>query len=385
MSMSWLRHSPITEDYTYDPARDILGVGCYGTVYRCTHIATAQPYALKVVPMRRHAALDEEFMEIEILKRLSHPHCISLREFAVHDGQLLIVQELSEGGELLQYIAQRKAAGGLTEADVRQVMRQIMDALVYLHTTLMVVHRDLKPENILVSTRPKLQVKLIDFGQAKYFGRAEDFQSLLDDNHRPLDTLELSDSVIDCSPTGTPSYCAFEIVNHVAEQYAEFQEWGYAKHCTTRKSIQKVDIFSAGVILYLMLSDRLPFLKGNEMGASFGLLRQRMELGLKFPAAFWEKVSASGKDCTGFLLRLDPNARPTAKEVLRHPWFLVDDEGQASALSPRAEDADMDVRGCAAGMTSVMAHDADRPRPLKAGLSLVPERQLPSHLQGLAG
>eukprot|EP00668_Euglena_longa_P035087 GGOE01045069.1.p1 GENE.GGOE01045069.1~~GGOE01045069.1.p1 ORF type:complete len:379 (-),score=112.19 GGOE01045069.1:957-2093(-) len=378
--MSWLHHTPITDDYTYDPAKDILGVGCYGTVYRCTHITTDQKYALKVVPMRRHAALDEEFMEIEILKRLHHPHCISLREFVVHNDQLFIVQELSEGGELLQYIAQRKAAGGLTESDIRQVMRQILEALVYLHTVLLVVHRDLKPENILVSTQPKLQVKLIDFGQAKFFGRPEDFQHTLNDDshHGSLEPLELSDSVIDCSPTGTPSYCAFEIVNHVAEQYAEFQERGYAKHCTTRKSIQKVDIFSAGVILYLMLSGRLPFLKGTETVASFGLLRQRMELGLKFPAAFWEKVSASGKDCTASLLRLDPRDRPTALEVLQHPWFLLDEDGQASALSPREEEY-VEVRMCAAGMTSMMARDADWSRS-----TLGPEMQL-SQLRGMAG
>ena len=201
----------ISQDYTLGKT---LGQGSFGTVRKAIHKATKQERAIKIL---KKSAQDEEkfFLEVNILSKLTHPNIMHIYEFYEDKANYYIVSELCKGGELFDMITEK---GSFNEAEACPLMHQLMSAICYCHQN-RIVHRDLKPENILLEdkNRDNPVIKLIDWGGARYFSK-----------HKKMSKVN-----------GTPYYIAPEVLG---ETYDE-----------------KCDIWSAGVIFYILLCGYPPF------------------------------------------------------------------------------------------------------------------------------
>lgn len=187
------------------------------------------------------------------------------------DSTLFIVMELVKEGELYDMIASRKQ---FSEKDAACIMKQIFSALKYLHEN-GIVHRDLKLENLLIVNRKSLEIKLADFGLSKFYSG----QSLL-------------------TACGTSYYVAPDVLLGT----------GYGP---------AVDLWACGVILYVLLSGRLPFYADNEPE----LFKLIMEGIFIFKSPQFDTVSKEAKDLISHLLEIDPEKRYTAEKALLHPFI----------------------------------------------------------------
>jgi len=196
--------------------------------------------------------------------------------------------ELVTGGELFDKIVDK---GSYSESDASTLIKKIVSAVEYLHS-LNIVHRDLKPENLLLrSADNDLEVALADFGLSKIVGP----QTLMQ------------------TACGTPSYVAPEVLNAT----------GYDR---------EVDLWSIGVITYIMLCGFPPFY-GDSVPEIF---EQIMDANFDYPADYWSDISSEAKDFINKLLVVDVAKRMTADEALKHPW-LVGKSLSSNAL-PRVND-----------------------------------------------
>lgn len=182
--------------------------------------------------------------------------------------------EYLRGGELLNAICKRDH---YTENDARRVFSQLISALSYLHAR-RVIHRDLKPENLILADRSfTSDIKLVDFG----------FSIVLDSD---------SSSVVTNLHCGTPGYMAPEIINNTSYSTS-------------------VDMWSSGVVLYILLSGLMPFnAKCSDLVVSGSFT---------FPEPYWSTVSDNSKDLIRKLLEVDPMKRLTADQALMHPWLTT--------------------------------------------------------------
>jgi serine/threonine protein kinase len=254
-------------------------------VYRCKRRARQTVFACKVIDKRKlNIEIDNKDMlleqlrkEIEILQHLQHPNIVRFEDVIETADKIFVVMELIQGGELFEYLLDR---GPLAEDVALHVFRQVMGAITYMHDR-GVVHRDLKAENLLL-VDPAAEyptVKLIDFG----------FSTIL--RHT------LTGSFL-----GTGGYLAPEIRQQ--RMYSE-----------------SVDIWAAGVLLYLLLSCRLPFNADVEvLPSNRAQVARKFEL--SFPEAVWKGKSDSVKDLLRRMLLTDPLKRFSAHQVIRHPWTL---------------------------------------------------------------
>jgi len=194
----------------------VLGTGAFGEVRMCVHRESGAQRAVKVL-RKSHMDDDEKrmlFNEINILKEIDHPNIIKMYEFFEDEKRYYLVTEICKGGELFDEILQR---GKFSERDGAVLMKQVLSCINYCHQA-NIVHRDLKPENILLEQNKEFdQIKIIDFGT-----------SLVYDPSRSLD-----------EKLGTPYYIAPEVLN--------------------KNYNQKCDIWSCGVITYILLSGVPPF------------------------------------------------------------------------------------------------------------------------------
>lgn len=215
LAISFAKKNDITSIYKFDKE---LGSGGYGTVYLGINKLTGEKRAIKAI---KKTSVDnqEAFRdEIKILMGMDHPNIIKLYEIFESEDYVYLVQEVCEGGELFYHITNTKH---LTEDQVAQVMRQIFGAVQYCHAN-NVCHRDLKPENFLLKKINDISsIKLIDFGLAKQLAEGEKMKS----------------------PNGTPYYIAPEII--------------------TGDYDLKVDNWSLGVVMYVMLTGSPPFYGTN--------------------------------------------------------------------------------------------------------------------------
>mmetsp|Transcript_1469 Transcript_1469/g.4440 ORF Transcript_1469/g.4440 Transcript_1469/m.4440 type:complete len:742 (+) Transcript_1469:250-2475(+) len=252
----------------------LLGSGAFADVYLATDIRTKQTVAIKQITKSKCGKRELEFLqrEINILKSMRHPNIISVYDVYDTPSTFYIVLEFMEGGELFDVIAH---AGSFSEKDASAIMRDMVKGVAFLHSH-GIVHRDLKPENMLCSSKccPP-QVKIADFGLAGF----------VSDLHDP-------------SLVGTLSYMAPEILNH--------EEYDGA-----------VDMWSLGVILYVMLSGRMPF-----FGKTDDDCMEQIRAGRYwFPDKQWSSISNDAKSLIKQLLQLDPKIRLTAKATLNHRWL----------------------------------------------------------------
>lgn len=272
-----IKRNAVTEDYKI--SSQVLGLGINGKVLECFSKKTGQKCALKILydsPKARR--------EVELHWRVSAgPYIVRILSLYenMHHGKkcLLIVMECMEGGELFNRI-QARGDQAFTEKEASEIMRDIGTAIDFLHK-IDIAHRDIKPENLLYTTKDRNAVlKLTDFGFAK--------ETTL---HNPLQT-----------PCYTPYYVAPEVLGPEK----------YDKSC---------DMWSLGVIMYILLCGFPPFYSNTGQAISPGMKR-RIRMGqYEFPNPEWAEVSQEAKDLIHQLLKTDPNERMTITQFMNHPWI----------------------------------------------------------------
>ncbi|KAG7991821.1 hypothetical protein I3843_02G097300 [Carya illinoinensis] len=254
-----------------------IGRGRFGDVSRCILLETGSHYAVKSVDKRLTTgdSLEAQSLiaEPKVLHLLSqHPHVVNLHNHYEDDFHLHLVLDLCSPEDLYSRIVSRRV---IPEPEAAILMSQLVQAIAHCHS-LGVAHRDIKPENILFDECNGL-LKLADFGSAETFK---------DD--------ELMSGVV-----GSPYYVAPEVLSG-------------ADYC------EKVDVWSAGVVLYVMLAGFPPFY-GDSAVEIFDAVRRA---NLRFPTRFFQSVSPSAKNLIRKMLYRDVSRRLSAEQVLRHPWII---------------------------------------------------------------
>ncbi|XP_017119395.1 ribosomal protein S6 kinase 2 beta [Drosophila elegans] len=261
-----------------------LGRGTFSVCRLCEHRASKKHYAVKVIEKAAVAAASTStsadcWEEVEIMLRYgNHPNIVTLYSVYEDAGSAYLVMELLKGGELLDRIL---AVGQMCESEASAVLRTIASAVAYLHEH-GVVHRDLKPSNMIYASMRQTPetLKLCDLGFAK---------QLRADNGLLM----------------TPCYTA----NFVAPEVLKRQ--GYDLAC---------DIWSLGVLLYIMLSGRTPF--ASTPNDSPDVILKRIGSGhIDFTSSRWALVSVPAKELLRQMLHIVPENRPTAARILEHPWL----------------------------------------------------------------
>ncbi|KAL5205184.1 hypothetical protein ABZP36_033393 [Zizania latifolia] len=255
-----------------------LGQGQFGTTYLCVDKATGKEYACKSIAKRK-LVTDEDVedvrREIQIMHHLAgHPNIISIKGAYEDAVAVHVVMELCAGGELFDRIVRK---GHYTERQAAELARVIVSVVESCHS-LGVMHRDLKPENFLfVGNEEDAPLKTIDFGLSMFFRPGEVFTDVV----------------------GSPYYVAPEVL---------------------RKSYgQEADVWSAGVIIYILLCGVPPFWAETEQG----IFEQVLQGSLDFESDPWPIVSEGAKDLLRQVLVRDPKKRLTAHQVLCHPWLQM--------------------------------------------------------------
>ncbi|CAD2222510.1 protein kinase [Angomonas deanei] len=309
--------------YETDDIFDVVGEGSFATVYKAKCLFDDEQrglfhqgdmVALKVFDKEK---MDEKkakdvINEVEILRHVKHQNCVKLVDVFQTQTKVFVVMNFIPGDELFSVLKR----GSLSEERARHMICQLLSALEYLHSN-GVVHRDIKPENILVSDDV---VTLVDFGlsrvigkQSRRLGRAVPYVSHYPPRSASVDSLDHSDSPFLATPCGTVKYAAPETIKSMDGTGGSSRN-GFN---TTPNLLPKIDIYSVGILLYVMLSGRLPF----DISGKYGALYKQMENGPSFENSRWENISEEAKDLTRALLRSNPDERPSASEALRHQWF----------------------------------------------------------------
>ena len=264
-----------------------LGSGQFGKVYLAEHRTTKERRAVKEIDKRKAEKLggsQSKFIaEVEIISRLDHPNIIKLYEMYEDPKKYYIVSELCTGGELFDYITDR---GHLSESIAANIMRQLLSAVSYCHQN-HIVHRDLKPENLLLDSVTKdgsaINIKVIDFGTSCLIGNNQKLKQRL----------------------GTAYYIAPEVLS-----------MNYNEKC---------DVWSCGVIMYILLSGTPPF-----GGQTDDEILRRVKTGkFTFAHECWRSISESAKSLIKRMLTMDPKTRISATECIEDPWIQDNSMTQA--------------------------------------------------------
>ncbi|XP_075487615.1 phosphoenolpyruvate carboxylase kinase 2-like [Primulina tabacum] len=263
----------LDRDYTVG---EEIGRGRYGVVFRCHSTLTGECFALKSIDKRliQHDADDSHCLrnEAKLMRLVSdHPNVLHVFDDYEDDDCVYIVLEHCGSTDLYQRITTPPV---FPEKEAHRVMVPLMDAIAHCHRR-GVSHRDIKPDNILFNHYN--QLKLADFGSAEYFHSGVPMSGIV----------------------GTPYYVAPEVV--AGRDYNE-----------------KVDVWSAGVILYIMLAGIPPFY-GDSATDIFEAVRRA---NLRFPKSIFGLVSSEAKDLLRKMLCKDVHRRFSAEEVLKHPWMI---------------------------------------------------------------
>lgn len=287
------------QQYTYRPEHDRLGSGATASVYKCTRMkeGVLETYAVKKICLKKlKLSNDFESMkeklhrESSLLFLFRHAHIVSLYDVVEEPDNLYLVMELVEGGDLSDHI--RQTHGGMPEDEAKYVFIQLVEALKYIHDK-NVVHRDLKPDNILinrkVSKRGLLEIKISDFGHSK----------LLNDGYS-----------ITLTQIGTPEYWAPEV-----------SEVNPAKGYDA-----KVDLWSLGVVLYVMLEGTTPWCVAVDgVNTRRGSLIQELirKAAFDFKDQYGRRPSADARDLIRRLIKVLPKERISLKECESHRWVSM--------------------------------------------------------------
>nr|CAA89202.1 calcium-stimulated protein kinase [Chlamydomonas moewusii] len=254
----------------------VVGKGSFGTTYLVTKKDTQEQYAVKVISKRKLTTMEEVEdiqREVRIMHHLAgHPNVVQLKNVYEDKSYVYLVMDACMGGELFDAIVER---GTYSEKDARALMRTIVSVVAHCHD-MGVIHRDLKPENFLLldkSANPVL--KSIDFGLSSFYQEGQVFHDIV----------------------GSPFYVAPEVVRR-----------SYGK---------EADIWSCGVILYILLCGYPPFHGDNETK----IFEAIMNKSLDFQSDPWPKVSEPAKECIRRMLDRNPKTRASAQQTLEHEWM----------------------------------------------------------------
>ncbi|XP_025198840.1 calcium/calmodulin-dependent protein kinase type 1 isoform X1 [Melanaphis sacchari] len=278
----------------YD-VKDLLGTGAFSEVRLA--VSKERPnemYAVKIIDKKALKGKEDSLdNEIKVLRRfsksvkrsdhsrtddknegqwLTHPNIVQLLETFEDKSKVYLIMELVTGGELFDRIVQK---GSYTEKDAAHLIRQVLGAVDYMHEQ-GVVHRDLKPENLLYySTDEDSKIMISDFGLSK-----------------------IEDSGVMATACGTPGYVAPEVLAQ--------KPYGKA-----------VDVWSIGVISYILLCGYPPFYDENDANLFAQILKGEFE----FDSPYWDDISDSAKNFIRQLMCVDADKRYTCREALAHPWI----------------------------------------------------------------
>jgi calcium-dependent protein kinase len=247
------------------------GSGAFATVRKVKSKSTGQVRALKIIKKTKSQDSARMYLEVEILKKLIHPNIMQIFEFYEDKKNFYIITEICDGGELFEQIVNK---GAFNETECANVIKQILSAVNYIHLN-SIVHRDLKPENILLDTNKNDVIKIIDWGTARFFEKNKKMNKV----------------------SGTPYYIAPEVL---FEKYDE-----------------KCDIWSVGVIMYILLCGYPPFNGDSDTE----ILNRIKEGKFVFPEEEWENVSKEAKDLISCMLKYNPEERLSAADCLKHKWI----------------------------------------------------------------
>ncbi|KAK1262498.1 Calcium-dependent protein kinase 4 [Acorus gramineus] len=266
-----------------------LGQGQFGTTYLCTEIATGAEYACKSISKRKLISkedVEDVRREIQIMHHLAgHKNVVTIKGAYEDPLYVHIVMEYCAGGELFDRIIQR---GHYTEKKAAELTKIIVGVVEACHS-LGVMHRDLKPENFLLLNRDDdTSLKAIDFGLSVFFKPGQVFADVV----------------------GSPYYVAPEVL---------------CKHYGP-----EADVWTAGVILYILLSGVPPFWAETQQGIFDAVLKGVID----FDSDPWPLISDSGKDLIRQMLCSRPSDRLTAHQVLCHPWICENGVAPDRALDP---------------------------------------------------
>ena len=254
-----------------------IGKGGFGRVYKVRHKLSNQYRAMKIIQCKSSSENHSETInkEINILKSLDHPNILKVYEFYLSEKYVYIINELCTGGELFDKIVDVKH---FSESVACNIMRQLLSAMAYCHEK-GIIHRDLKPENILIESSEEkdkefFHIKIIDFGTCEI-----------------LKKKKLTEQI------GTSFYIAPEVIKN-----------SYNEKC---------DLWSCGVILYILLCGSPPFYGKNEKE----IFRKILDGNFTFRQKIWNKISTEAKNLVLKLLQVNPTKRISAQEALEDVWF----------------------------------------------------------------
>uniref|UniRef100_UPI00398E5AF0 calcium/calmodulin-dependent protein kinase type 1D n=1 Tax=Pristiophorus japonicus TaxID=55135 RepID=UPI00398E5AF0 len=257
--------------------KEILGTGAFSEVVMAKEKTTGKMFAIKCIPKKALKGKESSIEnEIAVLRRIKHENIVALEDIYESPNHLYLVMQLVSGGELFDRIVEK---GFYTEKDASTLIRQVLDAVQYLHK-MCIVHRDLKPENLLYfSPAEKSKIMISDFGLSKMEGTGD----------------------VMSTACGTPGYVAPEVL----------AQKPYSK---------AVDCWSIGVISYILLCGYPPFYDENDSR----LFEQILKAEYEFDCPYWDDISDSAKDFIKRLMEKDPIKRYTCEQALRHPWIAGD-------------------------------------------------------------
>ena len=258
-----------------------LGEGGFGQVFLVRHKKMNLLRAMKIIPINSRNEKQKTDKEIELLKQLDHPNIVKLFEYFSDDEKYYLITEYCRGGDLFDLIKKKKKFSELSAA---YIMYQVFHALIYCHNTHNLIHRDIKPENIVVyrqnmNGEDLYDVKLIDFGISKIFNKLEN------NNERKV--------------KGSLCYISPEVLKF--------------------KYDEKCDIWSCGVILYILVIGTYPFNGKDKNEIISNIVRGNYS----FPKGFIENSSPEIRDLIVQCLQVNPSNRISAKKALNHPFFTL--------------------------------------------------------------
>lgn len=258
-----------------------IGEGGYGQVFKVQHKKTGLIRAMKMIGKSKIDKKNQGklFFEYQLLKNIDHPHIIRIYEVYNDTKNFYLITEFCEGGDIFSIIQRQEE---FSEKIAARLMKQVVNAVLYCHLN-GIVHRDIKADNVLLLHNDiNSPVKLIDFGISVKFEK---------------DT-KLRDK------TGTVLYIAPEVIQGAYDE--------------------KCDIWSLGVLMYMMLSGLPPF-----YGTSRKEVMAKIKKGkFSFKSKNWDRISKEAKDLIEKMLTYNPEQRPSCREVLNHPWFLREEVGK---------------------------------------------------------